>query len=636
MYTNVLYESIQSELIYKDENMPTMGIHSIKQPSDGTMTSGGGGSSFVAISDYISSIGVYLRNAESTVGTVTIWVGDVEPSGSVHTSPFASPLATKTLNLKDISTGWVKFDFDEAIATTPGKTYYFVLSASSDVTTNLMTVGAANHGSSGPAYTFNSIWKPHRACSIAHRIYGEAPDLYSSYITIGGSAAASQTVDASLNDLYVICADLQLALATEAAAKDTYTVSLYKGNVLVDEITRPLSSLKTERAIVHFDFCLPIYDTVASDAYTVRVSASKDASINWYGIDGADASHPATLGGTAQDILLSLVVGSLESPRIVDQKIQVDGHYQLMDAYAMFALECYDEYPEFIETTYPMMKAYADYFFDPENTYVRKNYTADKVYEVVGNFSYCDPDLMGGLILNPCLEHSREGSYWEGYDLITNVFAAESTDKMSQVATMLGKTEDATALKEKADSLSAAINKYMVANFEGKNIYIELISLSSIKLGDVSYVYRDWETTYGFSFVSLSPVASNWYAMDDDIMANTYDAYLDRAAEIYKIADDGSQHVIRPSVCTLNSDKRTTKLHSHIVGKDLSWEIYYMYKVGNTERLAHLMDFLAKASVSGSYAETYSRSGKLADVGNQEQTGWLLYEIARIAGIYKK
>ena len=86
----------------------------------------------------------------------------------------------------------------------------------------------------------------------------------------------------------------------------------------------------------------------------------------------------------------------------------------------------------------------------------------------------------------------------------------------------------------------------------------------------------------------------------------------------------------------MDDDNRTTKLHSHIIGKDIAWEIYYMYKTGNTERLTHLMEFLAKASVSGSYAETYSRNGKLADVGNQEQTGWLLYEIARIAGIYEK
>ena len=381
---------------------------------------------------------------------------------------------------------------------------------------------------------------------------------------------------------------------------------------------------------------MPILDTNASDAYAVRVSASKDASVKWYGISGADTTHPATLDGVTQDVLLSLIVGSIQDIRIVDEKIQVDGHYQLLDAYAMFALECYDEYPEFIEITYDMMKDYANYFFDPANTYVRKNYTADKVYEVVGEFSYSDPDMMGGLILNPCLEHSREGSYWEGYDLITNVFAAESTNKMSQVATMLGKTEDATAFKQKADSLSAAINKYMVANFEGDKIYIELITLSTIKPGDVDYVYRDWETTYGFSFVSLSPVASNWYAVDDEIMANTYDAYIGHSLEVYKISSDGSQYVIRPSVCTLDDENRTTKLHSHIIGKDIAWEIYYMYKTGNTERLEHLMDFLAKASVSGSYAETYSRNGKLADVGNQEQTGWLLYEIARIAGIYEK
>ena len=103
-------------------------------------------------------------------------------------------------------------------------------------------------------------------------------------------------------------------------------------------------------------------------------------------------------------------------------------------------------------------------------------------------------------------------------------------------------------LKTRADKLSAAINKYMVASFEGKPIYIEMIANSSIKPGDVSYVARDWELFYGFSFVNMSPVAANWYAMDEEIIANTYEAYLGRAAELYKTAPDGSQHVIRPFV----------------------------------------------------------------------------------------
>lgn len=100
-----------------------------------------------------------------------------------------------------------------------------------------------------------------------------------------------------------------------------------------------------------------------------------------------------------------------------------------------------------------------------------------------------------------------------------------------------------------------------------------------------------------------------------------------------KLKNNGSKHLIRPSVCTLDANNRTTLLHSHIIGKDLSWELYYLYKTGNTERLAHLMDYLSKVSLNGAYAETYNRNGGQADVGNQEQTGWLLYEIARITGI---
>ncbi len=645
--SHLAYEifTTQYELLFKDEQMPVMGIHTINQGD--LMDRGGGGSSFVATSEYVSAIDVYLKDAtNATKGTVTLWLGDVVPSGNDRNNPFSSghELAKVEVNLSNIVNDWVNFKLATPVSTTVGQTYYFVVSASSDTDVTILTVGRTGVGTDGHALTFNQNWNTHAGNSIAHRIYGAAPDLYSSYVMIGGDAVAVQTVDSSLNSVYVTCAELRLARAVDAADGDTYTVSLYKGDVLVDQLTRKLSTLTTESTVVHYDFCLPIRDTEAADSYTVRVSASKANSVKWYGVDGADTKHAATLGGTAQDIKLSLVLGSMSKVNVVDEKIQVDGNYMLINAYAMFALKYYDEYKDFIELTYPMMKNFADYFFDETHTYERKKLNDDKSALVKeGDHKYFGEDGYGTLLLNPCCEHARAGSYWEGYDLITNVFAAEATYKMGQLASKLGEIDDCNTFVDRADKLSEDINKYMVQEFNGKKIYVEMYAISSVQPSSTpekTFVDRRVDGKpqlwYGFSYLSMSPMAADWYKIDMDIMNNTYEAYMEHAAEVYKTASDGSQHIIRPSVCTLDENNRTTDLHGHISGKDFSWELYYLYKTGNEERLAQLMDFLAKMSVEGYYAETYNRSGNRADVGNQEQTGWLLYEIARISGIFKE
>ena len=400
-------------------------------------------------------------------------------------------------------------------------------------------------------------------------------------VTLGGDVVAKQALASSLNGKFVTSAKLYLAAVGEAAAADTFTVSLYKGDVVVSSVTRPVSTLGTEAAAYDFLFCLPNEELSASEAYSISVSASRAGSVKWFGMEKDGAT------------LLSYRVGMSDVVPL-STKIQVDGNYMWVNAFAIFALEAGEEYADFVDSIYDQMADYTRYFI--ENDYIHEN----------------------GLVYNPNYEHSRDGRYWEAYDLITNCFASEAMHKMSQVATNLGMKADAELFSKTADSIAKAVHTEMISEFNGKKIYTELIALD-----ENGAVYK------GFSFVSLAPIASDWYAADAEIVANTYEAYLSVGTEKYSGID------MLGVVIELDENDKVTRIGNHVIGKGLGWELYYLWSTGNTERLNQVLSFVDKRS-NDIYPEVWRNDGSLADSGNQEQASWILYEVARITGKYQK
>ena len=86
--------------------------------------------------------------------------------------------------------------------------------------------------------------------------------------------------------------------------------------------------------------------------------------------------------------------------------------------------------------------------------------------------------------------------------------------------------------------------------------------------------------------------------------------------------------------CDLTEENTVTKFENHVIGKGLAWELAYLYDIGNEERLNDMLSFIETSSKT-TYPENYQITGELSDSANQEQASWLIYEIARIFGIYK-
>ena len=286
---------------------------------------------------------------------------------------------------------------------------------------------------------------------------------------------------------------------------------------------------------------------------------------------------------------------ALDQPPI-SLRVQVDGNYMFVNAYAIFALEYLELYRQGIEDTFDTVLGFARYFFES-----REHYKSEM-----------------SLLRNPCYEHGRESRYWECYDLMTNCYTSQGCYNLSKVARALGREGDAKLLGLYAARIEKGIHQNLVTTHEGKDIYAELIAID-----------KGGEMVKGYSFVTFAPIACDWYALDEQRFANTYEIFKRMGSTDFKGFDITSSYV------TLDENDEFIHKQQYITGKGLAWEIWYCFKTGNTARARHLLAFLDAFSVD-CFDEGYFSDGRLRDTANQEHASWIAYEFARVCGLYNK
>lgn len=539
---------------------------------------------FTAAGDRIDTIDVILNTSEATKANVTL----ADAAGK----------AIKTLEVA-LKAGQNKVALDIGVAVTEGAEYQ-------------LTIWTENGKTS---------WQKMSESSHSLKVLPEySGSKLPTSVTLGGSVVATQTLPKVLSDYYLTSVELYLAAVGTAAAEDTVTATLYKGDIAVDTVTIPLSALTDKATAYTFQFCLPLVDTAKADAYVVELSASREGSVKWFGANGGDTDRIATLGGKTQDVVLSYSAGATAKITPLSAgHVQVDGHYMWMNSFAMFVLEAEanykGQYEEFIRTVYPFMEAYTFYFFETEGA-------------VGGNVGFIDETY--GLMYTPSYEHSRDGRYWKAFDLITNVFCSEAAHKMGAVAKIYGSAETAEQFNKWADDLATAIHKELVYELDGKDIYIDLIDVENgtNHRGYTEVTEEGYRVYKGFSFVNLAPLAADWYAMDEQIMKNTYETYFKFGSEKY------GKYDVLGVVVVLNENETTYNIGNHVIGKGFAWELHYNWKMGNTERVEEMIAFMEARSTTV-YPEVWRKDGSVSDSANQEHANWILYTMARITGKYE-
>ena len=406
-------------------------------------------------------------------------------------------------------------------------------------------------------------------------------------LTIGGEAKAVQQIP-SLNQTVTA---VKVLLGKKDNAAGQLTATLYKGygneGKKISTCTVDIASLTTEGDWVTLAFTLPLFKVSAEEDYYLELSApdSPEASVVWFGTTKCDRYATKKIHGSEEDVAGEASFIALKSNiAFSTNHDQPDGNYMLIHAWVQYVNNAPDtqEDKAFIEVTYPIIAGFADYYI--ENGYI-------------------DEDLK--LMRNPNLEHSREGRYWNDYDLITNVFASQALKEMSEIAQARGDKESAGKWMATSKTLAEGIHENLTTEIEGKTIYAELLNADA---GN--------QMIEGFSWVNQAFMAAEWYAMDEEIAANTMELYQLKAPMEYK-------GTLMLDACY---DLKTGASGGHVIGKGFAWDLMYSAKTNDLDRLQYLLDFSVKfSSDTGVYPESWFVDRGLSDVGNQEHCSWQVY-----------
>ena len=283
-----------------------------------------------------------------------------------------------------------------------------------------------------------------------------------------------------------------------------------------------------------------------------------------------------------------------KSHRQPDMKKQSDATFVLLYAWAEFAKTApkTPSVTAFLEESYDLVKTFANYYLD--------NGDLSPAY---------------GLVFNESLEHSRDRSYFQCYDMLTNVYASQSLHDLAQY---VKETDPVHSEKWEAaaEKIVWGIHTFLTPTVDGKKFYGELIGTSQKNLDknpNASILY-----IRGFSWVNIAAMSCDWYAADPEILENTHELYM-------KYADCTYYGKYKMPACYTEFETTLgpeTGGH-YVLGKALAWELLYCKKTGKQERVKSICQFIEECS-ENIYLETYEYNGGGSDGGNQEQAAWLL------------
>ena len=116
-----------------------------------------------------------------------------------------------------------------------------------------------------------------------------------------------------------------------------------------------------------------------------------------------------------------------------------------------------------------------------------------------------------GLVHNFALEHSREGRYWDCWDILTQSFVSAALEELIPIADRRGDTARARKWRERYATLQGAIRQYLMREVDGKQVYMEM------RLPD-SGAGVPFE---GLGWLNFGAVAAQWKGLDAEVMRNT-------------------------------------------------------------------------------------------------------------------
>jgi hypothetical protein len=362
-----------------------------------------------------------------------------------------------------------------------------------------------------------------------------------------------------------------------------------------------------------FEFAPPVR-LQAGQRYIARAHFTGKGVPSWWGLDH-EAERPLG-GGHGRDTQIqpkwfdnpghvtafAIDTGGLkhverETIAVLGDEDQIDGQAHVIVSWARLALR--RGHTAFEDRTYPLVA---------------------KLMDRTSDWPYLTPYIPNvpivqcetGLVRNVCFEHSREGRFWDTFDILTQSFVCASLKDMVRVAERRGDAEHAARWEGRLRSLEAAIADRMTRQLDGQKVYLEMRLPNSA--GGVPFE--------GLGWVNLGPVAAQWEDVDRGILRNTVAAYRKRAMFQWEgntaLATDWWPD--RP-------------LEKTVIGKGIGWEIAYSLQENEPERICQWLDLIEAINKTPLYMESAGLGGDgkwyVGDPGNGEQCSWWCWGMAK-------
>lgn len=357
---------------------------------------------------------------------------------------------------------------------------------------------------------------------------------------------------------------------------------------------------------VRFKFSKPV-ELYEGRSYYIHVIADGDSDCIWWGDVNKD--NPL-VGGFGFDpnvkkwhdeksntAAFAVDTGNIKHKKsttypIFSRMDQLDGNFHVLTAWAMVVLN--SNVKKWEDSTYAQV-------VDMTNTAIDSPYLFPKVDRI-----------WPGLIHNFCLEHSREGRYWDTWDLLTQSWACRGLRLLEKAAIKRDDAANARKWRNAYTQIEDAIKDKLTMQVDGKTVYAEM------RLTDGG----DGKLFDGLSWVNLSPVQAQWDGADADILRNTIHTYREKA----KMNWHGR------TVTSVHWTPSTGAIDPQVIGKGVGWDIVYALEEKDYNTIINWLHFIKDENYTDLYAEAFNLiDGEtvIQDPGNGEQVSWWCWGIAK-------
>ena len=379
------------------------------------------------------------------------------------------------------------------------------------------------------------------------------------------------------------------------------------GTIKISSVELPKSRASESGKWTRFTFNKPV-ELIHGHTYYLHMKATGDAGCVWWGsVD--DTGNPLA-GGYGHDpnpdqwlwnpkhiTAFALDTGNLKHRKsdrypIISRMDQLDGNFHVLTAWAMVTLN--SDTGKWEDATYPQI-------VDMVNTAIDSPYLFPQVDRI-----------WPGLIHNFCLEHSREGRYWDTWDILTQSWACRGLRLLTKVAEKRGDAVNAKRWRDAYNGIEKAIREKLTMDVDGKLVYAEM----RLPNGGDGTLFD------GLSWVNLSPVQAQWDGADPQILRDT----------IYTLRRKAAINWHGRVVTGVQWTPPNTGGDPQVIGKGVGWDIAYAAQEKDYATIINWLDFIEAENYTNLYAEAFNLiDGKtvIQDPGNGEQVSWWCWGIAR-------